>query len=142
MYLKRIVRIGKNKVHLGIEDYLRKIAAIEVINVKEEKGNNRELIKQKEGEKLLDRVIGYTLALSEEGSQIDSVTFAKMIEKYPDISFIIGGAFGLSEEVKKKADYVLSLSKMTLPHELAYLVLVEQIYRAERILEGHPYHKN
>ncbi len=140
--MKRIVRIGKNRHHLEIEDYLKKISDLEVINVKEVKESNKNVIQQDEGKRLLDKVIGYVIALSEEGSQMDSVSFAKMIEKYPDISFIIGGAFGLSEEVKNKANFLLSLSKMTLPHEMAFLVLVEQLYRAERILEGHPYHKN
>ena len=137
----RIIRIGKKKNNLEIDHYLNKIKSIEVITIKEVKETNKEFLKQEEGKKLLDKIQGFTIALSEEGGQLDSHNFADLLKKNPDISFIIGGAFGLSEEVKKRADYLLSLSKMTLPHELAYLILVEQIYRAERILEGHPYHK-
>ena len=139
--MKRIIRIGKNKHNPEIEYYLGKIKFLEVIHIKDDKNTNKELIKVNEGKKLLDKIIGYTVALTEEGNQIDSVSFAKLIEKESDISFIIGGAFGLSEEVKKSANFLLSLSKMTFPHELAYLMLVEQLYRAERILEGHPYQK-
>ena len=139
--MKRIIRIGKNKHNPEIEYYLGKIKFLEVIHIKDDKNTNKELIKVNEGKKLLDKIIGYTVALTEEGNQIDSVSFAKLIEKESDISFIIGGAFGLSDEVKKSANFLLSLSKMTFPHELAYLMLVEQLYRAERILEGHPYHK-
>ena len=139
--MKRIIRIGKNKHNPEIEYYLGKIKFLEVIHIKDDKNTNKELIKVNEGKKLLDKIIGYTVALTEEGIQIDSVSFAKLIEKESDISFIIGGAFGLSDEVKKSANFLLSLSKMTFPHELAYLMLVEQLYRAERILEGHPYHK-
>ena len=139
--LIRIIRIGKKKNSSEVDYYLNKIKFIEVINIKEVKGSNKEFLKHEEGEKLVNKIHGFSIALTEEGTQLDSLSFADLIKKTPDISFIIGGAFGLSEEVKRKADYLLSLSKMTLPHELAYLLLVEQIYRAERILEGHPYHK-
>jgi len=135
------VRIGKAHRNQEIENYLKKIKSIEVLTIKDEKGNNTELIKQEEGKKLINKVVGYAIALSEDGEQIDSISFAKKLEKIPDVTFIIGGAFGLSKEVKERVDMLLSLSKMTFPHELALLVLVEQIYRAERILEGHPYHK-
>lgn len=137
----RVIRVGKTKTKTEIENYLPKIKAIEVITIKEQKGSNQELIKKQEGRKILAKVVGYTIALSEEGIQLDSVSFSDLITKHGDISFIVGGAFGLSDEVKNTANLILSLSKMTLPHELAYLVLIEQIYRAERILEGHPYHK-
>lgn len=139
--MKRIIRIGKNKHNPEIEYYVDKIDSLEVIHVKDDKSTNKELVKKNEGKRILEKVIGYTVALTEEGAQMDSITFAQLIEKQPDITFIIGGAYGLSDEVKKKAVLLLSLSKMTFPHELAYLMLVEQLYRAERILEGHPYHK-
>ncbi len=137
----RIIRIGKVPKSKDIDDYIKKIKAIEIITIKDEKAKNDDFLKQKEGKKLLNKCKGYVIALSEDGEQLDSIAFAKVLEKNPDITFLIGGAFGLSEEVKKKANYVLSLSKMTFPHEMAYLILVEQIYRAERIMEGHPYHK-
>lgn len=137
----RIVRIGKAPKNPDIENYLKKIKFIEVLTIKDEKGNNTELLKSKEGQKLLNKGVGYVIALSEDGEQLDSISFAQKLKELPEVTFIIGGAFGLSQEVKDKADFLLSLSKMTFPHELAFLMLVEQIYRAERILEGHPYHK-
>ena len=137
-----ILRIGKNRFSPEIEDHRKKIRNLRILTIKDEKGTNHEFIKKVEGEKLLSKVSGYSIALSEEGEQLDSVSFSKIIEQIPDITFIIGGAFGLSEEVKKSVDKTLSLSKMTFTHEMALLILVEQIYRAERILEGHPYHKS
>ena len=133
--------MGKNKQNSELEDYLKKIKQIEILTIKEIKGKNADLIKQEEGKKLLLKAKGYVIALTEEGEQLDSIQFSNLLKKQADITFILGGPFGLSQEVKTKANLILSLSKMTLPHELAYLMLVEQIYRAERISEGHPYHK-
>ena len=139
--LIRIIRIGKTNYLPEIEKYVSKIKSIEILTHKEQKGSNSELIKLEEGKKMIETGIAHNIALSEEGNQLDSFSFAQLINRHADLTFFIGGPFGLSEEVKKNANYLLSLSKMTLPHELAFLVLVEQIYRAERILEGHPYHK-
>lgn len=136
-----ITRIGKKVNSTEIQDYIKKIKSIKILDIKEEKEGNKDLVKRKEGRKLLAKKIGFTVALSEEGEMLDSIDFSKMIEKNPDITFIIGGTFGLSEEVKKGANILISLSRLTFTHEMALLILVEQIYRAERILEGHPYHK-
>ncbi|MBN1981225.1 MAG: 23S rRNA (pseudouridine(1915)-N(3))-methyltransferase RlmH [Chitinivibrionales bacterium] len=85
------------------------------------------------------------VALSAEGKQMDSIEFAaaiaKLIQGNKSVAFTIGGAFGLSENVKKQCEFVLSLSRMTMPHQVCYVVLAEQIYRAFTILSGHPYHK-
>lgn len=136
-----ILRIGKNRLSPEIDDYKKKIKQLNIITLKDQKGKNIDFIKQIEGEKILSKLSGFTIALTEEGKQLSSIEFSKLIEEKPDITFIIGGAFGLSEEVKKSVDYTLSLSKMTFTHEMALLILVEQIYRGEKIIEGHPYHK-
>lgn len=84
----------------------------------------------------------YIIALDENGMQFTSIDFANNIEKISKpISFLIGGAFGLSEEVKQKSNLLLSLGRMTLPHVLARVILIEQIYRAYTITTNHPYHK-
>ena len=137
----KIIRVGKRKHSYDVDHYVNKIKQIEIITIRENKGKNIDLIKQDEGKKLLTKANGFIIALSEEGEQLDSIEFSKLLEKQVDITFLLGGPFGLSQEVKTKANLLLSLSKMTLPHELAFLILVEQIYRAERISEGHPYHK-
>ena len=68
--------------------------------------------------------------------------FASFLLKHPFITFVIGGADGLSEEVKEKNDFLLSLSKFTLQHDIARVVLLEQIYRADQIIKGNPYHRD
>lgn len=87
----------------------------------------------------------YKIILDVLGLQQKSEDFSQIFRNQmmvgKDMDIIIGGAFGLHESIIKKADIVLSLSKMTLPHQLAKLVLLEQIYRAQTILAGHPYHK-
>ena len=81
--------------------------------------------------------------LSEEGEALTSVSFAKRLEQYGSqrLAFVIGGADGLSAELKNSTQWQLSLSAMTLPHELARLLLVEQLYRAQTILQGGKYHR-
>ena len=85
------------------------------------------------------------VALDEHGKEITSLDFAQEMARWRssgrDVAFVIGGATGLAPEVVKKADFVLSLSKLTLPHLMARVVLAEQLYRAECILQHHPYHK-
>lgn len=102
--------------------------------------------KQAEGRAILGLLRpGETLlCLDERGRDFTSEQFARFIQSLTQINqkpcFVIGGAFGLSEEVKKTAGHVLSLGPMTFPHELARVILLEQIYRAERILAGSGYH--
>lgn len=87
----------------------------------------------------------YKIILDVKGKQLTSEDFSlifkrQMIESQ-NVNIVIGGAFGLDKSIINKADYLLSLSAMTLPHQLAKVILLEQIYRAQTILEGHPYHK-
>lgn len=83
------------------------------------------------------------ILLDVKGKSPDSHEFAKIIDSSDsEICFIIGGAFGVSEEIKKRADRKISLSPLTFPHMLARIILLEQIYRAKSIIAGHPYHKD
>lgn len=107
-----------------------------------------EAIRKKEGERILRCIKedAYVITLEIEGQSLDSVAFAKKLEQLAvqgksHICFIIGGSLGLSQEVKQRADYALSFSAMTFPHQLMRVILLEQIYRAYRIQNGEPYHK-
>lgn len=89
----------------------------------------------------------FVICLDERGLHHDSCEFAKLIQNVAEdrgqnITFVIGGAFGLDQDLVKSANKVLSLGKMTLPHMMARIMLVEQIYRAHTINSGHPYHKD
>ena len=105
-------------------------------------------IKAKEGDRILSvlRDDAYVIALAIEGNMLDSVQFSEKLEKLAvssvsHIMFVIGGSLGLDTRVLSRADYKLSFSKMTFPHQLMRVVLLEQIYRAYRIMRGEPYHK-
>ena len=133
---------------------LSKYCTFEIIEVKDEKtkenasDNEINLVKEKEGKRILERIIptSYVIALVINGMGHTSESFAKMIgnlmnEGKSHITFVIGGSLGLSDEVINRADYHLSFSKMTFPHQLMRVILSEQIYRAYRILNNEPYHK-
>jgi 23S rRNA (pseudouridine1915-N3)-methyltransferase len=126
---------------------LRRHASVTIEEIKGAKGEKKEAVR-KEGEFLLAKLRrgSYIVALSEDGKTHDSRQFSKWLEAMglqgrSDITFVIGGAAGLSREILDKADARLSLSAMTFPHQLARLVLVEQIYRAFTLIKGEPYHK-
>ncbi len=105
-------------------------------------------IKEKEGQRILSNIKdgAYVIALAIEGRMLSSEELALRLQKLgvdgtSQIVFVIGGSLGLSEAVMKRADYALSFSKMTFPHQLMRVVLLEQIYRSYRIIGGEPYHK-
>lgn len=107
-----------------------------------------EIIKNKEAELLLSKAPSSAkiIALDEKGKMLTSIEFAKQIRKYQDegnsnLAFIIGGAGGLGDDIKKKADLILSFSAMTMPHIMIRSFLIEQIYRAQTIINHHPYHR-
>ena len=106
------------------------------------------IVKDKEGKKILSKVKNnsYVIALAIDGKNLSSEELADTISKLAvrgnsHITFVIGGSLGLSDEVLKRADYKLSFSKMTFPHQLMRLILLEQVYRAFRINNNEPYHK-
>ena len=143
----KIVTIGKLKEKFlidGVNEYLKRIkpfAKIEIAEIPECKTIDEE------GQKLLSQVLreSFKIVLDVSGAELTSENFAKKIAELnlhgvSSLTFIIGGAFGLSEEVRRAADFRLSLSQMTFTHQFARLILVEQIYRAFKINRGEPYH--
>jgi 23S rRNA (pseudouridine1915-N3)-methyltransferase len=155
-----IVTVGKLKekyLKQGIEEYIKRLnsyAKIEIFEVPDEKAPEElsevemAQVKQKEGERILAKIHQdtYVIALAINGKQKSSEELADHLDKLATygkskVAFVIGGSLGLSDEVLKRADDQLSFSKMTFPHQLMRLILVEQIYRAFRINRGEPYHK-
>lgn len=105
-------------------------------------------IREREGDRILKAVKedAYVIALAIEGKMLDSVELSRKIENLgtsgiSHVTFVIGGSLGLSPAVMKRADYALSFSKMTFPHQLMRVILLEQIYRSFRIMKHEPYHK-
>jgi 23S rRNA (pseudouridine1915-N3)-methyltransferase len=155
-----IIAVGKLKekyLKQGIEEYVKRLnsyAKLEMVEVPDEKAPEElsklemEQVKQKEGERILSKISSdaHVIALAINGKQKSSEELADSLDKLATygkskVAFVIGGSLGLSDEVLKRADEQLSFSKMTFPHQLMKLILVEQIYRAFRINRGEPYHK-
>ncbi|WP_138419110.1 23S rRNA (pseudouridine(1915)-N(3))-methyltransferase RlmH [Aquibacillus sediminis] len=155
-----VIAVGKLKekyLKQGIQEYLKRLGAyakVNVVEVPDEKAPENiseaemEEVKRKEGDKILTKIDpdSYVISLEITGEQLTSEKFA---EKLDDLTthgkskfvFVIGGSLGLSKEVERRSNYALSFSKMTFPHQVMRLVLLEQIYRAFRINRGEPYHK-
>lgn len=135
-----------------IADYKKRIskyAKIELIELKDESNKiNENIVKETEGERILSSIKEgfYVILLDLRGQMLDSISLSKKLDEISTyhsskIAFIIGGSFGVSEAVKKRANYMLSFSKMTFPHQLAKGMLLEQIYRSFKILNNETYHK-
>ncbi|CAD5898440.1 23S rRNA (pseudouridine(1915)-N(3))-methyltransferase RlmH [Carnobacterium maltaromaticum] len=156
----KIITVGKLKekyLKMGIDEYTKRLGAyckIELIEVPDEKAPEKlseaEMlqVKEKEGERILAKIPenAYVFALAIEGKQRTSEEFSKEIEQLgvqgkSNLVFVIGGSLGLSQAVMKRSNTPISFGKMTLPHQLMRLVLVEQVYRGFRIMKGEPYHK-
>ena len=149
-----ILTVGKIKekyLRDAIAEYSKRLsryAKLEIIEVADEKtpDNASETvetnIKNKEAERLLKyiRDDAYLITLEIKGKQLTSEELAQKIDT-SHIIFVIGGSLGLGEEVLKRSNYALSFSKMTFPHQLMRVILLEQIYRSYRINCGEPYHK-
>ncbi|MGN7178710.1 23S rRNA (pseudouridine(1915)-N(3))-methyltransferase RlmH [Paenibacillus sp. FSL R5-0490] len=155
-----IITVGKLKekyLKQGIDEYLKRLSAyskMDIIEVPDEKApeelSETEMmqVKQKEGERILAKIHpdAHVIALAIEGKMKSSEELADTLDKLATygkskIAFVIGGSLGLSQEVLQRADDKLSFSKMTFPHQLMKLILLEQVYRAFRINRGEPYHK-
>jgi 23S rRNA (pseudouridine1915-N3)-methyltransferase len=137
----KIIAVGKVKkkwINQGVNEYLKRLPRVEIQEIKD-------LGKEKEAEKILCMLKQYDnlIVLSEDGEMFDSIQFAQLLnqEMAQDVVFAIGGPDGVSETLKNSASKVLSLSKLTFPHELARLILVEQIYRAQTIINNQSYHR-
>ena len=155
-----LLTVGKLK-----EDFYRRAAAefqkrlsrycrLEIIEVEDERTPDgagpgmEESIRRKEGERLMKHIRdgAYVITLEINGKMMDSESFARRlndlaVQGKSHIIFVIGGSLGLSGEICRKSDMALSFSRMTFPHQLMRVILLEQIYRGYRILAGEPYHK-
>ena len=148
----KIICVGKTKEKYftdAINEYqkrLSKYTKLEIIEVQDYDGDISTILK-KESEQILKHLNdkSYIITLEIEGNNLDSVEFSKKIDNVlinnADITFIIGGSYGLSDEIKNKSNYKLSFSKMTFPHQLFRVMLLEQIYRSYRIINNESYHK-
>ena len=155
-----LITVGKIKekyLRDAIAEYSKRLSRycrLEIIEVADERTPDQaseaveENIRTKEGERLLKYVRDdmYVITLEIGGKMLTSEQFAEKIETLgiqgkSSIAFVIGGSIGLGREVLKRSDYALSFSKMTFPHQLMRVVLLEQVYRGYRIINGEPYHK-
>ena len=157
----RIICVGKikeNYLNEAITEYakrLSKFCKLEIIELPDEKlpsNLNQSLkdeIKEKEAKLIINKLENikstYTICLDELGKSISSTEFAQKIDNIAvnnssSITFIIGGSLGLADSIKNKADYILSFSKLTFPHQLFRVFLLEQLFRAFKILHNEQYH--
>ena len=148
-----IIAVGKIKEKYFVDacnEYLKRLSRFDVVSIIEvpeaPQGKSIEEQNKIEGESILNKARGYIIAMDIEGKKLSSQDLAKLLdtkksEGISEISFIIGGSNGLSQDVKNKVDFKLSFSDMTFPHQLFRVMLLEQIYRAETILNHIPYHK-
>lgn len=155
-----LITVGKIKEKFytdAIAEYSKRLSRyckLDIVQVADEKTPDgaselqERQIKEKEGERILAQIKdgSYVIALAIEGEMLDSEGLAEKIDRLgvggqSQIVFIIGGSLGLSDAVMRRADYKLSFSKMTFPHQLMRVILLEQIYRSYRIVHGEPYHK-
>ena len=149
----KIICVGKIKESFyreAIEEYkkrLSKYTSLEIIEVEDENTNDKMIALRKEKERI-DKYIGnkdYVISLAIEGKELSSNELANKIDNiynnYSNITFIIGGSVGLSDEIKNRSNMLLSFSKLTFPHQLFRVILLEQIYRSYKIINNEEYHK-
>ena len=131
-------KVRKAWVQEGISIYLKRLPGLTVTEL-------RDSTPEKEAECIRQALKPdeITVMLAEEGDRFDSVNFAAQLERYGSerLAFVIGGADGLTQQLKQSATWRLSLSPMTFPHDLARLLLLEQLFRAKAIQSGSPYHR-
>lgn len=145
-----ISAIGKTKTQqedLITLKYLKRIKNIEIKQY-EIKVNNKQKKIEEEGLKLINSTPsnGRLVLLDEQGENLTSPELAKMVLDWRNnniayINFAIGGAFGNGDQIKRRADKIIALGKLTWPHQMVKMMIAEQIYRIETIIQGHPYHK-
>lgn len=155
-----IISVGKIKEKYfvnAIKEYIKRLGRysdIKEIEVSDEKcpenlsEKDIKIVKDKEGNKILSKITEqmYVITLEIDGKNLSSEELSKKIENLmitgkSHIAFVIGGSLGLSNNVLKRSNFKLSFSKMTFPHQLMKVILLEQIYRSFRIMKGEPYHK-
>lgn len=149
----KIICVGKLKEKywtMAIEEYqkrMQKYTKVEIIELMDEKTDDKVVALRKEKEQILKHVNpkDYIITLEIDGEEYDSLTFSRKLDqiemKNPNITFIIGGSFGLDNEIKNLSNEKISFSKLTFPHQLFRVMLLEQIYRAYKIRNNESYHK-
>lgn len=148
----KIITVGKIKEKYlkdGINEYLKrmqKYTKIEIIELQDEDFDiNKTLLREKEKIEKYIKERDYVVTLEIDGEELSSIELSKKIDNImlnnSDITFIIGGSYGLHDDIKKRSNFALSFSKMTFPHQLFRLILLEQIYRSFKILNNETYHK-
>lgn len=149
----KIICVGKIKEKfykeaiIEYEKRLSKYTKINIIEVEDINLNNETIIKKKEAELIQKHIEpkDYVITLEIEGKQLTSIELSEKIQQLeitnPNITFIIGGSYGLDEQIKNISNYKLSFSKLTFPHQLFRIILLEQIYRAYKIKNNESYHK-
>ena len=151
-----IVAVGNRQagwVDSGVDEYLKrfppelKVKINQVPAVKRGKSNNRQIVTRQEAERIDACIPGShrLVVMDEKGKSLDTLALAKVIESWMqegiNASFVIGGADGVDTSLLKRADDVWNLSSFTLPHGLARILLIEQLYRAWTVIQNHPYHR-
>ena len=147
----RIVTVGKIKekyLNDGIAEYAKRLSRYCRLSFHQVADEKTPEIKDIEGERLMKQIRDqdYVIALAIDGKMLDSVELSQRlsrlgVEGKSSLTFVIGGSLGLSDQMLNRADFKLSFSKMTFPHQLMQMILLEQIYRSFRIQNGEPYHK-
>ena len=137
----RILAVGKVRrgwIQEGIDLYRKRLPGLDIVELRDSTPH-----KEADAIQAALRSDERLIALMEEGDTLASIPFARRLERYGNerLAFVIGGADGLTAELKARASWRLSLSPMTFPHELARLMLIEQLFRAQAILQGSPYHR-
>ena len=145
--ISTVGKIKNNDEDLITKKYLKRIKIIELKQY-EVKTKNKEKRKEEEAEKLINSTPknGKLILLDEKGENISSSELAKLILNWSNsnitsVNFAIGGAFGNGMKIKRTADKIIALGKLTWPHQMVKMMIAEQIYRIETIIHGHPYHK-
>lgn len=149
----KIVCVGKIKekyFSLAVEEYYKRISKytnIEIVELPDEGLSDEKVVLKKEKEKIMKCIDNksYLILLDREGQEISSIDFAQKLDftliHHSNIIFVIGGSYGVDEEIKQRANLSISFSKLTFPHQLFRVILLEQIYRAFKILKNESYHK-
>jgi 23S rRNA (pseudouridine1915-N3)-methyltransferase len=151
----KILSVGHkmpNWVELACAEYLKRMPrefVTEIVEIKPDKrasGKNSEVVQEAEAKRILEVADkDYLVVLDERGQEVTSLQLASKMEQWQalgkDVSLVIGGADGLHPSLKQKADWLWSLSKLTMPHGLVRVMLSEQLYRGYSVIQHHPYHK-
>lgn len=129
-------------------EYQKRITSPLIITEIESRARDEKAMRREEHQKLMAEIAdnAYVVALDERGQSLSSLVFADKLERCrlnntPLLQLIIGGANGLSDDIRRRANLLLSFGKQTWPHMMARVMLMEQLYRAQQIHAGHPYHK-